>query len=235
MIYDFRGPAKGYVEALEIRLKETERVLWRLLSVTTNNNLSAAFSSEIQSRTPATLSLRTLVTTAEKKSAIAYWEQFPLQTAQEVLGWKEDVESEGSPMSSQGGAPAHARNTNTPLPDHDHDRMDSASASYSGGDTSSSDDMAGEEHLLPPPPPPWDEREVQAHTSYPTQQPTMVSRMNQNQGIVGGNENLPQESGSVGRPSGQGLSPHMPTSNSDLSLAASRFGLTKEFQETFLW
>ncbi|KIW94354.1 uncharacterized protein Z519_05670 [Cladophialophora bantiana CBS 173.52] len=87
------GPAKGYIEALEIRLKETERVLWRILSACPQENLTAAFSPEVQDRIPQHLSVGTLGTTEEKKSAIAYWEQFPLYTIEDVLTWKQQIES----------------------------------------------------------------------------------------------------------------------------------------------
>ncbi|EXJ68580.1 uncharacterized protein A1O5_08374 [Cladophialophora psammophila CBS 110553] len=87
------GPAKGYIEALEIRLKETERVLWRILSACPQDSLTAAFSPEVQDRIPQHLSVGTLGTTEEKKSAIAFWEQFPLYTIEDVLVWKEQIES----------------------------------------------------------------------------------------------------------------------------------------------
>ncbi|OAL40660.1 hypothetical protein AYO20_00396 [Fonsecaea nubica] len=87
------GPAKGYIEALEIRLKETERVLWRILSACQQESLTAAFSPEAQDQIPQLLSVGTLSTTEEKKSAIAFWEQFPLHTIEDVLVWKDQVEN----------------------------------------------------------------------------------------------------------------------------------------------
>ncbi|KAH0847247.1 hypothetical protein FOPE_00429 [Fonsecaea pedrosoi] len=84
---------EGYIEALEIRLKETERVLWRILSACQQESLTAAFSPEAQDQIPQLLSVGTLSTTEEKKSAIAFWEQFPLHTIEDVLVWKDQVEN----------------------------------------------------------------------------------------------------------------------------------------------
>ncbi|KIY02006.1 uncharacterized protein Z520_02144 [Fonsecaea multimorphosa CBS 102226] len=91
-----KGPAKGYIEALEIRLKETERMLWRILSACQQESLTAAFSPGVQDRIPQILSVGTLSTTEEKKSAIAFWEQFPLHTIEDVLVWKDQVENPSS-------------------------------------------------------------------------------------------------------------------------------------------
>ena len=68
-------------------------MLWQLITSSTNQALIAAFSPETLQAVPKILAISTLATTEEKKSAIAYWEQFPLQHSQDVLTWKENIES----------------------------------------------------------------------------------------------------------------------------------------------
>ncbi|OAP65095.1 hypothetical protein AYL99_01067 [Fonsecaea erecta] len=118
-----RGPAKGYIEALEIRLKETERMLWRILATCQQENLTAAFSPEVQDRIPQLLSVETLSTTEEKKSAIAFWEQFPLHTAEDVVIWKEQVENPSATDITGFGVnqDQQSRLTNTPSESQDQD------------------------------------------------------------------------------------------------------------------
>jgi len=84
-----------------MRLKETERVLWQLITTSTEKDLATAFTGEIVTRVPKNLAISTLVTTEEKRSAIAFWEQFPLQNLVDVQTWMRSLDpipiSEGLP------------------------------------------------------------------------------------------------------------------------------------------
>ncbi|GFP52963.1 hypothetical protein TASIC1_0002014700 [Trichoderma asperellum] len=71
-----RGPAKGYIEALEQRLAVTETVLLQLLQVSDDSVLQDAFKRRIE---------------AKKTGTIAHWDNFPLNTADDVKRWAGEV------------------------------------------------------------------------------------------------------------------------------------------------
>ncbi|KIW34589.1 uncharacterized protein PV07_01364 [Cladophialophora immunda] len=141
----FREP--GYIEALEIRLKETERVLWRILAACPQESLTVAFSSEVQDRIPQLLTVGTLSTTEEKKSAIAFWEQFPLHTIDDVVVWKEQVENPSSMEMTSFGENQEQQShlTNTPSEAQDQESlspMDEDTAQTFGAMVSDPQDLA---------------------------------------------------------------------------------------------
>ncbi|RFU81000.1 zn2-c6 fungal-type dna-binding domain [Trichoderma arundinaceum] len=93
------GPAKGYIEALEHRLAVTEAVLLQLLEVSDDAVLQDAFKHEPSKRTDV-LNMAAAATTttdaagrieAKKTGTIAHWDNFPLNTADEVKRWAGEV------------------------------------------------------------------------------------------------------------------------------------------------
>ncbi|KAM0472062.1 hypothetical protein ACHAPX_009011 [Trichoderma viride] len=92
------GPAKGYIEALEQRLAVTEAVLLQLLQVSGDNVLQDAFKHEPNRRTDVLNMASTATTTdaagrieAKKTGTIAHWDNFPLNTADDVKRWAGEV------------------------------------------------------------------------------------------------------------------------------------------------
>jgi len=88
-----RGPVKGYVEALEHRLEATEDALVKLLAAAHEDTVSSAFQDwngpmrgalGFRSTGPANHE-------GNKARLIAHWEQFPLNTAEEVKIWAEEI------------------------------------------------------------------------------------------------------------------------------------------------
>ncbi|KAL7965753.1 hypothetical protein HDV63DRAFT_386961 [Trichoderma sp. SZMC 28014] len=94
-----RGPAKGYIEALEQRLAVTEAVLLQLLQVSGDNVLQDAFKHEPSRRTDVlNMASAAAATTdaagrieAKKTGTIAHWDNFPLNTADDVKRWAGEV------------------------------------------------------------------------------------------------------------------------------------------------
>ncbi|KAH8817285.1 hypothetical protein F5884DRAFT_247005 [Xylogone sp. PMI_703] len=92
-----RGPAKGYIEALEARLYETEAVLLKILSATSIEQVSSIFTSEAgqtqTSNVPDTSVGTSPVATSAKstgeqrKSILEFWNQFPLTTSADIFRW----------------------------------------------------------------------------------------------------------------------------------------------------
>ncbi|KAH6607147.1 zn2-c6 fungal-type dna-binding domain [Trichoderma cornu-damae] len=100
-----RGPAKGYIEALEHRLAVTEAVLLQLLQVSDDAVLRDAFRHEpskkadvLNMAATATATTTTTTTTdaagrieAKKTGTIAHWDNFPLKTADDVKRWAGEI------------------------------------------------------------------------------------------------------------------------------------------------
>lgn len=94
-----RGPAKGYLEALEHRLEATEAALLRLASVSNDDIIEAAFQSPLQRPLFSQLNEETEPSGNEPRKAamLEFWEQYPLETPQEVLSWaRESRRRQGS-------------------------------------------------------------------------------------------------------------------------------------------
>ena len=91
------GPIKGYVETLESRLAVTENALLRLLSVVDENIIESAFQNNDRSvrYTPRLSTIFSDMSAgpveASKASLVAHWRDFPLETANEVRQWAEEV------------------------------------------------------------------------------------------------------------------------------------------------
>ncbi|GIK02294.1 hypothetical protein Aspvir_006343 [Aspergillus viridinutans] len=77
-----RGPAKGYFEALEHRLHETEHVLLRLLAHMSDEQLSIAVERD---QSPFLRS---------RKNDAQYWRRHPLRTARDLREWQHDCSVE---------------------------------------------------------------------------------------------------------------------------------------------
>ena len=96
-----RGPAKGYTEALEGRLLETEALLLKLVSTTNANQLSMALLQPNLHPAPIEAESTGLTSTVERpktvalqrKVAIEYWSKFPLNTPEDVALWLADRNS----------------------------------------------------------------------------------------------------------------------------------------------
>ncbi|KAL2822602.1 hypothetical protein BJX63DRAFT_427163 [Aspergillus granulosus] len=72
------GPAKGYIEALEHRLHETEGLLLGLLEQVSDSQISSSIPHvPTQSRSG--------------KRGSEYWKRFPLRSVEGVRSWQEDA------------------------------------------------------------------------------------------------------------------------------------------------
>ncbi|KAH6886167.1 hypothetical protein B0T10DRAFT_490775 [Thelonectria olida] len=106
-----RGPAKGYTEALENRLRVTENALIRLWQASSADALQAAFGSgsaliDANSKTAAADSDGEIIGRGgpDKLLLVKQWETFPLTSASEVEQWalhniKETTKSSKDPPS----------------------------------------------------------------------------------------------------------------------------------------
>ncbi|KAH7127531.1 hypothetical protein EDB81DRAFT_143875 [Dactylonectria macrodidyma] len=91
-----RGPAKGYTEALEHRLRETETALLRLWMTTTEDSVELAFkqndhlpgSSSLSSNDGQQAPSRA---GPNKAHVISQWEDFPLTSAQDIGRWAREA------------------------------------------------------------------------------------------------------------------------------------------------
>lgn len=83
-----RGPAKGYIEALEHRLRETEHVLLRLLAHMTDEQLSVAVEGDQLSQPRYSPCQRS------GKNDAQYWRRYPLRTARDLREWEQDCLAE---------------------------------------------------------------------------------------------------------------------------------------------
>ena len=93
MYYNCRGPAKGYIEALENRLLETERILLQLLPTVSTEHLSSACFPDGQSLNTLTYSngqSQGVGLAFPKKVGIEYWASFPLASVSDVRRWQAD-------------------------------------------------------------------------------------------------------------------------------------------------
>jgi hypothetical protein len=89
-----RGPAKGYIEGLEHRLHEAETLLLQLLPLVTPDQLSTATNLVISNNeamdSPDHYGSRSSPPVLNKKTGIEYWENFPLDTVENVRRWQQD-------------------------------------------------------------------------------------------------------------------------------------------------
>lgn len=112
-----RGPAKGYIEALETRLQETESVLLGALSVIPDADLALTLmgNSEAQNGTEEgenrvakpSRSGELLKATAERRrSILEFWKEYPLHSRDDILRWREaSLSSRGNQLGLRAGLP----------------------------------------------------------------------------------------------------------------------------------
>lgn len=94
MLTSNSGPAKGYVEALEQRLHETEDVLLKIVSQLDQAQLASmlstqnSFSADNDCQDKKKSSRVTLL--PSRKRGVEYWKSFPLRDAESIQRWQQD-------------------------------------------------------------------------------------------------------------------------------------------------
>ncbi|KAM3560157.1 hypothetical protein MY1884_003106 [Beauveria asiatica] len=113
-----RGPAKGYTEALEHRLRETETALLRIVSVVDGPTLEAAFHDS-GGGGGARVGMPDAISEAktDKAEMAAHWETFPLSTPGDIMTWANDQRAP-SQDSRAGDAEVSAVRLGQPLSNH---------------------------------------------------------------------------------------------------------------------
>jgi len=95
-----RGPAKGYIEGLEHRLRETETLLLQILPVVPADHLAAVTAAIAEYEgSPARTGSRSTPPAPpvlNKKTGIEYWEQYPLDSVDSIRRWQQDCAEGGS-------------------------------------------------------------------------------------------------------------------------------------------
>ncbi|KAK7515305.1 uncharacterized protein IWZ02DRAFT_63007 [Phyllosticta citriasiana] len=89
-----RGPAKGYLEAIETRLDEVEHILLQLLPLVPTHQLLNSIAC------PVLTDSTQKRTTQEKRAALDYWTTFPLNSPQALLAWCHDRQKRRGPRSA---------------------------------------------------------------------------------------------------------------------------------------
>ncbi|KAJ5157145.1 uncharacterized protein N7482_008245 [Penicillium canariense] len=82
----FRGPAKGYIEALEHRLQVTENAFLKLLAQVSDSQLLDAFPDDASFKQDSPHGYTPLARL--EKQGIEHWPQFPLDTADNIRQWQ---------------------------------------------------------------------------------------------------------------------------------------------------
>lgn len=103
------GPAKGYTEALEHRLRETESALLRIISVVDGATLSSAFAGSMASGIVDTHP----DTNADKAEMAAHWEQFPLATSGDIINWANEQQASQALLAAGAAQPTTTQSLET--------------------------------------------------------------------------------------------------------------------------
>lgn len=86
------GPAKGYTEALEHRLRETETALLRLWHASSSGTVERAFAGDVGSNDRRTTPIVGNHDSGSAKAGlITHWEEYPLESAGDIQRWAADV------------------------------------------------------------------------------------------------------------------------------------------------
>jgi hypothetical protein len=96
----YSGPARGYIEGLEHRLRETENLLLQILPVVPEDYLEAVTTDRKGSPARNATSLRRPI--LNNKTNVEYWEQFPLDSFENIRRWQQDCSEGQSPYRSSG-------------------------------------------------------------------------------------------------------------------------------------
>ncbi|KAL4891644.1 hypothetical protein BDV59DRAFT_181391 [Aspergillus ambiguus] len=83
-----RGPEKGYIEALELRFRETETLLLRVLCQISDEQLFTAIAHDTSVEEDPKSSERSF--TRPAKPGSEYWRNFPLDTVLHIREWQLD-------------------------------------------------------------------------------------------------------------------------------------------------
>jgi hypothetical protein len=89
------GPARGYIEGLEHRLRETESLLLQILPVVPEDYLEAVTTDRKGSPDRSITTPRRPM--LNNKTNVEYWEQFPLDSNENIRRWQQDCSGGESP------------------------------------------------------------------------------------------------------------------------------------------
>lgn len=179
-------------------------MLWWLLSSSNERDLLRAFDEETIAKTPKSLTICTLATTEEKRSAISHWEQFPLQSVDDVQNWMKNFDENTEHLLTQ-----------TPI----RDEPDTARHSWGHTEESRPD------YLEPDMTEQYDSQRESHDTLASSERNSIVS--------LARAELHPSRFRLEAAESQVPLFAEGPQLNQ--SAVARKFGLSTEFQDTFLW
>ncbi|KAL2007778.1 hypothetical protein VTN00DRAFT_7760 [Thermoascus crustaceus] len=93
-----RGPAKGYIEALEHRLQETESLLLKILSQLSDTQLSSIVSQDVTAARTRNDGLSPCAPLSPMgKKSVEHWKSFPLTAVENIRRWQQDCLSHTRP------------------------------------------------------------------------------------------------------------------------------------------
>ncbi|KAF9885789.1 hypothetical protein FE257_012371 [Aspergillus nanangensis] len=145
-----RGPEKGYIEALELRLRDTEDLLLNTLSQISDTQLETVLGSDPSNeQSHAGHEQHPSRVIRQAKRGNDYWKRFPLDTTQNVREWQRDCSdheryrSTSQEATLEKGRTEHPSNTNGILfaknlqntPKRCDERNDSLVSEYSPGES----------------------------------------------------------------------------------------------------
>lgn len=85
------GPAKGYIDALEHRLHETEDILLRLLAQISDDQLSTALADHFESQESSDVDgFSSEPYLRLGRRGVNYWKSFPLNSPENIRNWERD-------------------------------------------------------------------------------------------------------------------------------------------------
>ncbi|KAB2574213.1 Quinic acid utilization activator [Lasiodiplodia theobromae] len=84
-----RGPAKGYLEAIEARLDDVEHILLQVLPLVPSDQLLSSVTC-LNDSAGHLVESNQKRSTQEKRAALDYWASFPLNSPHAVLAWYND-------------------------------------------------------------------------------------------------------------------------------------------------
>jgi hypothetical protein len=96
----YSGPARGYIEGLEHRLRETESLLLQILPFVPEDYLEVVTTEYKGSPGRSTTTPRRPM--LNNKTNVEYWEQFPLDSIENIRRWQQDCSEGRSPYRSSG-------------------------------------------------------------------------------------------------------------------------------------
>ncbi|KAK8170805.1 hypothetical protein BKA80DRAFT_399 [Phyllosticta citrichinensis] len=109
-----RGPAKGYLEAIETRLDDVEHILLQLLPLVPTDQLLNSITCR-----PLLNEFNTQKrTTQEKRAALDYWATFPLNSPQALLAWCHDRQKRHGPRPTPTNEAVGPPRTASTMADH---------------------------------------------------------------------------------------------------------------------